>query len=115
MANRVFLTGVGISVAVKQSEDGRERLHILLQVPVPASSDVAHVRVIADNPLVINCLRHYRSPRPIYISGTLRSDSDGNIYVCGETVDYARAQQHRTGTPFNPVLKPLPNEKFVGR
>lgn len=112
MANRVFLTGVGTE-AVRKSEEKGETLCIWLEVRM--GSETIHVKVLAENPPVVNFLRAYHCTRPLFVTGTLRSDSDGSLYINAESVDYARASATRKPNYGFEKLNRLPTEKFVNR
>ena len=112
MANRVVFTGLGIELAVRQSE-ARETLHAILEIKTNGGdSDTIILAVEAVDPQIINCFREYRRRLPIYVRGELRMRGD-QLIVFADTFDYA----HSAATPHSGFKKfnPLPTAKFATR
>jgi hypothetical protein len=113
MANRVYVTGIAIERAINPYNEG-ERLVMLVEGHTKAADSV-HVKVTTDDPRLINWFRQYNS-RPLFITGELCADSDGGLYIHAEVIDYSRVSRPKSAFKnFNPVLKPLPTEKFADR
>ena len=107
--NSIRLTGVGIESSVFSTDTGDEAIKILLTFR--AKGEPGHILVESYNPQVVNRLRSYCSRNVLFVCGTL-CERDGGVYIIADNIDFAQPRQPSPKN-FNPVVKPLPTEKFA--
>jgi RNase adaptor protein for sRNA GlmZ degradation len=104
MSNRVVLTGLGMELAVRPTDDG-ERLNAILQVKAKGGdSETIILLVEASDPHIINCFREYRRRLPLYVRGELRMRGD-QLIIFADVLDYAKSKPYAN----------LSQGKFVSR